>query len=145
MLDKLLEKHYDKCLTTVCQDYFQYDLGKNKWDAVISFESLHHFLPERKKELYQKIYHSLIQNGIFLLADYIACCEEEEELLRSVYLEKRRKFAVPADKFVHFDIPLSIDHESKLLQNAGFVIEKILDAPEEATIIVARKTLYWKD
>lgn len=53
MLDQLLKKHADKHLTTVCQDYFRYDLGNEKWDAVISFESLHHFLPARKKKLYQ--------------------------------------------------------------------------------------------
>ena len=53
MLDQLLKKHSDKRLTTVCQDYFRYDIGNEKWDAVISFESLHHFLPERKKKLYQ--------------------------------------------------------------------------------------------
>lgn len=53
MLDQLLKKHSDKRLTTVCQDYFRYNLGNEKWDAVISFESLHHFLPARKKELYQ--------------------------------------------------------------------------------------------
>ena len=43
MLDKLLEKHQDKPLTAICQDYFQYDFGYGKWDAVISFESLHIF------------------------------------------------------------------------------------------------------
>lgn len=139
MLDKLLEKHSDKRLTIVCQDYFHYDLGVSRWDCVISFESLHHFLPERKKELYQKIFNSLKEDTLFLLGDYIACCEEEEELLRSVYLEKRKKFAVPENCFVHFDIPLTLEHELELLQNAGFIIEKILDAPEEATIIAAGK------
>ncbi len=53
MLDQLLKKHADKRLTTVCQDYFRYNLGNEKWDAVISFESLHHFLPAHKKKLYQ--------------------------------------------------------------------------------------------
>lgn len=139
MLDKLLEKHSDKRLTTVCQDYFQYDLGVSRWDCVISFESLHHFLPERKRELYQKIFNSLKEDTLFLLGDYIACCEEEEELLRSAYLEKRKKFAVPENCFVHFDIPLTLEHELELLQNAGFIIEKILDIPEEATIIAAGK------
>lgn len=28
------------------RDYFRYDFGCEKWDAVSSFESLHHFLPE---------------------------------------------------------------------------------------------------
>lgn len=139
MLNKLLEKHSDKRLTTVCQDYFQYDCGIGKWDCVISFESLHHFLPERKQALYQKIFDSLKEGALFLLGDYIACCEEEEQLLRSVYLEKRKRFSVPEDCFIHFDIPLTLKHESKLLENAGFSIEKVLDAPEEATIIAARK------
>ncbi len=66
MLDKLLEKHSDKRLSTACQDYFQYDFGCGKWDAVISFESLHHFLPERKKDMYRKIYNSLKNGGVFI-------------------------------------------------------------------------------
>ena len=137
MLDKLLEKHSDKRLTIVCQDYFRYDFGCDKWDAVISFESLHHFLPERKKVLYQKIYNGLKHGGAFILGDYIACCNEEEELLRSVYLKKRKQFAIPDNSFVHFDIPLTLEHESELLQNVGFVIEKVLDG--NATIIIAKK------
>lgn len=30
MLDRLLEKHHDKSLATICQDYFQYDFGNCK-------------------------------------------------------------------------------------------------------------------
>lgn len=139
MLNKLLKKHPDKHLTTVCQDYFQYNLGCGKWDAVISFESLHHFLPERKEELYQRIYYSLKDGGIFILGDYIACCDEEEALLRSVYLKKRKQSAIPDNCFVHFDIPLTLEHEMELLQNAGFVFEKALDNPDGATIIIVKK------
>ena len=137
MLNKLLKKHSDKHLTIVCQDYFKYDFGYDKWDAVISFESLHHFLPERKMELYQKVYHGLKRGGAFILGDYIACCNEEEELLRSVYLKKRKQFSIPDNSFVHFDIPLTLEHEKELLQNVGFVIEKTLDG--DATIIIAKK------
>lgn len=139
MLNKLLEKHPDKHLTVFCQDYFQYDFGRGQWDAVISFESLHHFLPERKRELYQKIFHGLKDGGLFLLGDYIACCDEEEDLLRGVYLEKRKRFAVPENRFVHFDIPLTQEHETALLQDAGFVIEKVLDNPDGAMIFTAAK------
>lgn len=139
MLNKLLEKHSDKHFTAVCADYFQYDLGSGKWDAVISFESLHHFLPERKKELYKKVFASLKEGGIFLLGDYIACCEEEEELLRSVCLKKRENAGIPEEQFVHFDIPLTLQHETELLQKAGFVIEKVLENPDNAIIITARK------
>lgn len=139
MLDKLLKKHSDKRLTTVCEDYFQYDPGQDKWDAVISFESLHHFLPERKKELYRKVYNSLKRGGIFLSGDYIACCDEEEEILRQVYLKKRKQFAIPDQCFVHFDIPLTLEHEKELLLSAGFVIEEVRDNPDGATLIKAGK------
>ena len=139
MLDNLREKHSDKHLTTVCQDYFQYDFGYGKWDAIISFESLHHFLPERKRDLYQKAYNGLKNGGMFILGDYIACCDEEEELLRNVYLEKRKRSAILEQCFVHFDIPLTLEHESKLLQDAGFIIEKVQHNSDNATIITARK------
>lgn len=139
MLEKLSEKHSDRQLTTVCQDYFQYDFGCGEWDAVISFESLHHFLPERKKDLYRKVYNGLRNGGVFILGDYIACCDEEEELLRSVYLERRKQFMIPDNQFVHFDIPLTLEHESRLLKNAGFIIERVLDNPDGATIITAGK------
>ena len=137
MLDKLLAKHHDKPLTTICEDYFQYEFGHGKWDAVISFESLHHFLPERKRELYRKICRSLKEQGVFIVGDYIACCDEEEELLRTVYLDKRKRSAIPADCYVHFDIPLTLAHEKELLQSAGFLIEKVLDG--NATILIAGK------
>lgn len=139
MLDKLREKHSDKQLTIVCEDYFQYDFGRGKWDAVISFESLHHFLPERKRALYRKIYESLKAGGIFLLGDYIASCDEEEALLRGVYLEKRKQSGIPDERFVHFDIPLTLEHETELILGAGFVIEKVLDNPDGATLIAAGK------
>lgn len=82
-------------------------------------------------------YHSLKENGVFILGDYIACCDKEEELLRSVYLKKRSRSAIPADCYVHFDIPLTLEHEKELLLKAGFTIEKVLDG--SATIIAARK------
>ena len=139
MLAKLLAKHHDKPLTTICEDYFQYDFGRGKWDTVISFESLHHFLPERKRALYRKIYESLKVGGIFLLGDYIASCDEEEALLRGVYLEKRKQSGIPDERFVHFDIPLTLEHETELIQGAGFVIEKVLDNPDGATLKKKKK------
>lgn len=138
MLEKLSTKHPDKRFTAVCQDYFQYDPGHEQWDAVVSFESLHHFLPERKKELYGKIYRSVKAGGVFILGDYIACCDEEETLLRDVYLSRRKRSAIPEDRFVHFDIPLTMAHETSLLQSAGFQIEDIMD--EDAAVIVCRKS-----
>ena len=57
----------------------------------------------------------------------------------SAYLKRRKQFAIPDNQFVHFDIPLTLEHEMELLQNVGFVLEKVLDNPDGATIIVAGK------
>ncbi len=73
------------------------------------------------------------------MGDYIACCDEEEKLLRSEYLKKRKQSAIPDNCYVHFDIPLTLEHEKKLLQEVGFLVEKVLDEPDGATIIMASK------
>ena len=57
----------------------------------------------------------------------------------SVYLKKRKQSKMPDDCFVHFDIPLTLDHEKEILQKAGFKVEKVLENVDNATIITARK------
>lgn len=150
MLGRLAEQYKDKPFCPVCGDYFRYDMGQGRWDAVISFESLHHFFPEKKLTLYEKIYRGLKEDGVFLLGDYIACCDREEELLRRVYLERRA--ARPGagqttaneengveSGYVHFDIPLTLEHELELLERAGFSRAEAVDCVEGATMILARR------
>lgn len=139
MLEKLCEKHGDRKLETVCEDYFRYDMGEKKWDAVISFESFHHFLPEQKERLYEKIFRSLKDGAVFLLGDYIACCEEEEKLCAEACLEKRTRFGIQKDVFIHFDIPLTLEHELELLRAAGFERAKAVDCVNGATLVTAKK------
>lgn len=139
MLIRLLEKHGDKNLKAVCADYLIYDFGESKWDAVISFESFHHFMPEQKAVLYQKIYRGLKEGAAFILGDYIACCMEEEEILRNTYMEKRRKCSIPEGKNVHFDIPLTLEHELELLKGAGFLHAGAEGSIEGATLLIAKK------
>ena len=139
MLDLLAKKHGDKELCLVCDDYFHYDMGENQWDTVISFESFHHFLHQEKLTLYRKIYRGLRPGGCLLLGDYIACCEEEETLLRDIYLEKRKRYAVPDGQFIHFDIPMTLEHETAILREAGFQTVEPLDSIAGATILSAVK------
>ena len=139
MLEKLAQKHSGKNLTVVCGDYFRYDMGENKWDTVISFESFHHFLHDEKQDLYRKVFRGLKPGGTLLLGDYIACCDEEEELLRDAYLQKRTQFAVPDGQFIHFDIPMTLEHETAILFDAGFTTVTPLDSINGATILLAIK------
>ena len=43
MLDKLREKYSNTDIEIICADYFQYPFEENKYDAALSFETLHHF------------------------------------------------------------------------------------------------------
>ena len=139
MLALLTKKHSGKDLTLVCDDYFHYDMGENQWDTVISFESFHHFLHEEKLALYRKICRGLKPDGCLLLGDYIACCDEEEDLLRNIYLQKRKQYAVPDGQFIHMDIPMTLAHETAILLEAGFKTVTPLDSIAGATILSATK------
>lgn len=139
MLNKLSEKHADRRLETVCADYLCYDFSENAWDAIVSFQSFHHFFPETKLSLYRKIHAALKTDSPFLLADYIACCDEEETLLKNAFLEKRKRFGVPDGQFVHFDIPLTLPHELSLLRKAGFSSASAVDSIDGTTIVIAKK------
>lgn len=61
--------------------------------------------------------------------------------MRDVCFERRKKWNVPAERYVHFDIPLTLEHEKRLLQDAGLFVEQVIDEPEEATLIVAKKAV----
>ena len=52
MLDKLKQKYPDKNLTLINASYFDYDFGTCKYDAAISFQTMHHFSHEDKLKLY---------------------------------------------------------------------------------------------
>lgn len=135
MLEKLREKH--PAVKTLCGDYFQEELGSGCFDCAVSFESLHHFSPEKKRGLYEKIHRALKPGGVFFLVDYLACCEEEERLLMEFCREKRREAGISEDVFVHFDTPLTVEHEMQLL--SGFSKVEFLACIEGASFLRCEK------
>lgn len=139
MLAALRRKHPEKRLTLRCEDYFQAELGAEEYDAAVSFESLHHFYPEAKQGLFEKLCRALKPGGVYLECDYIACCEEEETLLRREYERKRGQSDLPEGKFAHFDIPLTLEHETALLRRAGFSQVEAIDSICGATLLHAVK------
>lgn len=137
MLDVLKKKHSGKDLNLICGDYFTENFGENKYDAAVSAESFHHFKPEKKQRLFKKIYDSLKKGGIYIECDYIACCEEEETLLFDECRRIREKFGVSNDVFIHFDTPLTLEHEMSLINKAGFAETKAVESINGAVIITA--------
>lgn len=137
MLKRLNAKHPQ--VRALCADYFACDLGREQWDAVVSFESLHHFAPEKKAGLYRRVWQALRPGGVFMLCDYMACCEEEEALLRDTCLRRRAQEGVPAERFVHFDTPLTVPHEQALLRGAGFTCPPPAEGMSDAVLLMAVK------
>ncbi len=142
MLDELERRAGSRPLRTICADYFQLDLGEARYDAVITFESLHHFTGERKLPLYRRIRRALKPNGRFLYGDYFACCPEEERLLAEECARKRAAAHVPEDAFVHFDTPLTVETEMELLGQAGFRLVRDCrqDMSTHVLVLAARET-----
>lgn len=141
MLAELKRKHKDKNLLLICEDYFTAPFGKECFDAAVSFETLHHFKPERKIIIFQKLYESLRDGGCYIECDYIAKTQEEEELLFVECARRRKRDNIPEDVFVHFDTPLSLEHEINLIKQAGFEKVELLGYKGEnnTPMIVATK------
>lgn len=138
MLGELARKHADKAPKLICADYFAADLGESAFDVAISFETLHHFTAEKKREGFEKICRALKPGGVYIQADYIACCDEEESLLFDVCAKKRARDGIAEDVFVHFDTPLTLEHEMEAMRAAGFAQVEALEVIEGATFIVGR-------
>ena len=121
MLQALIKKFPDKSIATRCESYFTADFGSECFDAAVSVESLHHFTAEEKLPLYKKLYRAIVPDGSFILTDYFAADDEEEAALRQEYLRLTQE--LPQNEFYHFDTPLTVQHETKTLQKAGFSVK----------------------
>ena len=113
MLKKLEERHISDNITIVNKSFFDYDFG-NDTDAVISSQALHHFESNDKLTLYKKVYECLKKDGVFVNEDYFAEDEETEKQFFEDYYNLVR------GEGKHYDTPLTIEHETKILKEVGF-------------------------
>lgn len=120
MLMKLREQYVGKDLELILSDYFKYPFPAEYYDAALSVQTLHHFPYEKKQNIYTKLFQALKPGGYYVECDYIACCKEEEDLCLEQYFYKRNTNHIADDMFVHIDIPLTLDHQTTLMENAGF-------------------------
>lgn len=139
MLRKLSEKHGERNLELVQADYFTYPFGENCYDAAVSFETLHHFTMEKKKEVFTKLYHCLKPGGIYLECDYIADTQEIEELLFAECDRRRKRDGISPEAFVHFDTPLTLEHEMQAMRESGFEQVELIDCLDGTPMIRAVK------
>lgn len=79
--------------------------------------------PTKKREIYEKLFRTLKTGGYYIECDYVACCQEEEDLCRERCRRARAKSGLPEDVFIHIDTPLTLEHQLELMQNAGFRVK----------------------
>ena len=127
MLNALKNKFPERDLTLICGSYFDVPFYKNTFDAAVSVESLHHFTKEEKIPLYTKLCKSLKYNGYFILTDYFALNDEDEKAFRNELLRLKKKQGIDDNEFYHYDTPLTVEHETEALLEAGFSSAQVLN------------------
>lgn len=142
MLARAREKYADRGFQAIEADYFQYPFPAGAFDAALSFETLHHFAYEKKGTIYEKLFHALKSGGYYIECDYVACCQEEEDLCRERLVRARRRSALPEDVFLHIDTPLTLEHQLELMEKAGFRA-RVLHQNEGTVVFRADKPDAW--
>jgi tRNA (cmo5U34)-methyltransferase len=127
MLAALSKKFTDKDTTLIVGSYFEVPFGKEVFDAAVSVESLHHFTKEEKVPLYKKLHAALKKDGYFILTDYFSLSDDEETMHRQNLASLKDKQGICDDEFYHYDTPLTVNHETEALLEAGFSDVQVLN------------------
>ncbi len=136
MLNALKAKFPKKNLTLLRASYFDVPLGNALYDAAVSVESLHHFPAEMKASLYEKLLAALKENGVFVLTDYFAESEETEKTYFQNLALLKNEQGLSDDVFYHYDTPLTVEHETDILLQAGFPDVRVMERWGESTYTV---------
>lgn len=127
MLKALARKHPGRALTLVRADYTAWQPeADGLFDAVVAFETLHHLSGAQKAALFGQIHRWLRPGGVFLECDYVASTPEMEAAAFAEAARRRVRDRVPPDAFVHFDTPLTLEHELEALRAGGFAAVEVL-------------------
>lgn len=121
MLEKLKQKFKDKHsnIVVICGSYFETNFGLNLYDLVLSTYSLHHFSHEEKLALYKRVYESVKPGGRFINGDNTVKSIDQEKFFIEENKRIREEQGIECG-YYHFDTPLAIETELRLLEQAGF-------------------------
>ena len=138
MLKALKEKFPNRSIRLILGSYFDVPFGEKTYDAAVSVESLHHFPAEQKEKLYRKLRAALQDSGCFVLTDYFAESEELEKEYFQNLKQLKEEQGLSENEFFHYDTPLTIDHEIRVLRQAGFSDVQILRNWGTTSTLLAR-------
>ena len=126
MLNALRKKFRRENMELICGSYFDVPFGESCFDAAVSVESLHHFTKEAKIPLYAKLCRSLKPGGYFILTDYFSLTEREEQTSFAELARLKAEQDISDEELYHFDTPLTVQHETEALREAGFSSVEVL-------------------
>ncbi|HEX2957139.1 MAG TPA: class I SAM-dependent methyltransferase [Chitinispirillaceae bacterium] len=139
MLDVLKQKHPDKEITLINASYFDYDFGIERFDAILSFQTMHHFHHDKKIQLYSRVYSALKPGGRYIECDYMVLEQKDEDFYFKENERIRKEENIPDGEFYHYDTPCTIDNQLKMFRVAKFDKVEMVWRKENTTIIVAEK------
>lgn len=134
MLRQLHGKYPKRELRLIEGSFTQIDLGRSEADVVVSTMALHHWLPEAKASIYRRIAEVLRPGGCFVNGDYIERFEESNRRIEA-YLSRSDL----GRELHHFDLPLTVEDEIQLLQNAGLGRIRIPYRTSRAAVFVSHR------
>lgn len=117
-LKKRYKVHLDQ-ITVVVDNYLTMPLEAEAYDYVLTAMSMHHLLPNAKRNLYKKIHAALRAGGKYIEGDAVTTVALEGQFLDEY---NRQLTGVPEaeDGHYHVDVPFSIETQRALLVAAGF-------------------------
>jgi SAM-dependent methyltransferase len=134
MLNNLKMKFENYEISTIKDSYLNLDKFSEKFDCIISSMTMHHYFGNKKKKIFQSIHNLLNNEGLYIEGDYFSRTEEEQDFLIKQFLDKKI-----AEEDEHFDIPLTIENEVKLLKKSGFKNVDIIYEKNKKNYIIAAK------
>jgi len=137
MLAILKQKYSDYLnqMTLIKDSYITYPFSKGAYDYAISVSTMHHFLPDRKQNIYEKIKAALRPHGVYIEGDWAVTPEDEQKYL-SGYKEATQSLSGSESGDYHIDIPFTISTQQKILKKAGFKeIEIVWETPKQYILV----------
>lgn len=141
MLGVLKQKHPNQDLTLINANYFDYDFGIEWFDAIISFQTMHHFSHEQKIQLYSRIYSALKPGGKYIEGDYMVIEQKDEDYNFKESVRIRNEQNITDGEFYHYDTPCTIENQLKMLRLAKFEKVEMVWRIENSTIVVAERAM----
>jgi tRNA (cmo5U34)-methyltransferase len=137
----LKQKHPNQDLTLINANYFDYDFGIEWFDAIISFQTMHHFSHEQKIQLYSRIYSALKPGGKYIECDYMVIEQKDEDYNFKESVRIRNEQNITDGEFYHYDTPCTIENQLKMLRRAKFEKVEMVWRLENTTIVVAERAM----